>query len=442
VKSSLHFGINLLLVFYATLFAFKLSPSFSGEVVVNGLPEGRVLPVSVGFPVFIATFLHVVNSSSGAVRISWVETLARSLVGSLGGGFCFAAAYALLTNTLFGRYVFLLAVSFSWLSTFVSYLILGRLETRGIRGLYFIGTDDDKASLEEILKSQDGPFRLMPAAEATAVSLGLESRLRAEGSFGAGSRDVVVGPKVELSEAVWERLMQLPLEGVGVSNLNDFCERNFHCIPTNHLADAWFLVSDTRHLHPAFIIAKRSFDVGISLVGLLCSLPIAGVVALSLKMQDGGPVFYQQTRMGFRARPFMIYKFRTMTIDAEKNGPQWASRADARVTLVGRILRRTRLDELPQFWNILRGEMSFIGPRPERVEFSREIEREVPFFRLRTLVKPGLTGWAQVNFPYGASVADARRKLSYDLYYIKHASVFLDLVIVLRTFIAMIKGAR
>jgi exopolysaccharide biosynthesis polyprenyl glycosylphosphotransferase len=197
-----------------------------------------------------------------------------------------------------------------------------------------------------------------------------------------------------------------------------------------------------RHLHPVFNLVKRFFDVGVSLTGLVFSLPFAGVIALALKLQDGGPVFYAQTRMGFRGRPFRIFKFRSMTTEAEKNGPQWASKGDVRVTPIGRILRRTRLDELPQFWNILRGEMSFIGPRPERVEFSRDIEREVPFFRLRTLVKPGLTGWAQVNYPYGASVEDARRKLSYDLYYIKYASVFLDLVIILRTFIAMVKGAR
>jgi exopolysaccharide biosynthesis polyprenyl glycosylphosphotransferase len=442
MKALLTYCVNLLAVFYATLLAFKVSPSFSAEVVVNGLPEGAVLPVAMGFPMVIALALYVVNSNSGALRLRWAETIARAFVGCVSGGFLFAAAYALSTNTLFGRYVFLLTILFSWFGTSVSYLLLARLWARGDRGLYFIGSEVDRASLEEALKSQDGVFRLVAAGVPSAVSLRSESGLRSGALADAGIREVVVGARVDLSEAVWERLMQLPLEGVGVSNLNGFCERYFHCVLTNHVADAWLLESDMRHLHPVFNIVKRVFDVGISLMGLFCSLPFAGVIALALKLQDGGPVFYGQTRMGFRGRPFRILKFRSMTTDAEKDGPQWASKGDARVTPIGRILRRTRLDELPQFWNILRGEMSFIGPRPERVEFSRDIEREVPFFRLRTLVKPGLTGWAQVNYPYGASVEDARRKLSYDLYYIKYASVFLDLVIILRTFIAMVKGAR
>jgi exopolysaccharide biosynthesis polyprenyl glycosylphosphotransferase len=438
----LSFFLNLLSVFYATLLAFKVSPSFSAEVVVNGLPEGMVLPVAVGFPIVIAFALHVVNSNSGALRLRWAETLARSFVGCAGGGVLFAAAYALFTNTLFGRYVVLFTVFFSWLGTSLSSLLLARLWAKTVRGLYFIGTERDRAALEEILKSQNGVFTLVAAGVPAAVNFEPESGLHSAALAEAGVSEVVVGHGVELSEAAWDRLMQLPLEGVGVSNLNGFCERYFHCISTNQLADAWFLESEMRHLHPVFNLVKRFFDVGVSLTGLVFSLPFAGVIALALKLQDGGPVFYAQTRMGFRGRPFRIFKFRSMTTEAEKNGPQWASKGDVRVTPIGRILRRTRLDELPQFWNILRGEMSFIGPRPERVEFSRDIEREVPFFRLRTLVKPGLTGWAQVNYPYGASVEDARRKLSYDLYYIKYASVFLDLVIILRTFIAMVKGAR
>jgi exopolysaccharide biosynthesis polyprenyl glycosylphosphotransferase len=438
----LSFFLNLLLVFYATLLAFKVSPSFGREVVVDGLPEGTVLPVAVGFPIFIALALHLVNSNSGVLRLRLAETLARSFVGCVGGGGLFAAGYALFTNTLFGRYVVLLTILFSWVGTTVSYFWLAKLLAKAGRGLYFIGTETDRASLEEVLKSQDGVFTLIAAGVTAGEQLEPESSLRAGALARVGISEVVVGPGVELPEAAWERLMQLPLEGVRVSNLNGFCERYFHCISTNQLADAWFLESDMRHLHPVFNLVKRFFDVGISLTGLVFSLPFAGVIALALKLQDGGPVFYAQTRMGFRGRPFRIFKFRSMTTEAEKNGPQWASKGDARVTPIGRILRGTRLDELPQFWNILRGEMSFIGPRPERVEFSRDIEREVPFFRLRTLVKPGLTGWAQVNYPYGASVEDARRKLSYDLYYIKYVSVFLDLVIILRTFIAMVKGAR
>ena len=146
--------------------------------------------------------------------------------------------------------------------------------------------------------------------------------------------------------------------------------------------------------------------------------------------------------MGLYNQHFRIYKLRTMTANAEQSGAQWAKKADPRVTWIGRILRKTRIDELPQFWNILRGDMAFIGPRPERPEFTRELAEQIPFYEKRHLVKPGLTGWAQINYPYGASVNDALKKLEYDLFYIKHGSIQLDIHILVRTVGAVMKGAR
>lgn len=178
---------------------------------------------------------------------------------------------------------------------------------------------------------------------------------------------------------------------------------------------------------------KRVVDILLSATLLLVTLPVLILVAIAVKMDSAGPLFYRQTRMGRDGALFKVIKFRTMTVDAEKDGAVWAAKNDQRVTGVGRFLRRSRLDEIPQAITILMGDMSFVGPRPERPEFMDELETAIPHYAVRLKVKPGLTGWAQVNYPYGASIDDAREKLAYDLYYIKHYSLLLDLFIVVKT---------
>lgn len=187
---------------------------------------------------------------------------------------------------------------------------------------------------------------------------------------------------------------------------------------------------------------KRAFDVAFSLFGLILSSPLMLLAAALVKLTSSGPIIYKQTRVGRFGRPFSIYKFRTMRVDAEKDGPVWAASSDGRTTPVGRFLRKSRLDELPQLWNILRGQMSFVGPRPERPEFIAALEQEIPFYQLRHLVPPGLTGWAQIRYRYGASIADAKRKLAYDLYYVRRYGLTFDLAICLKTVMTMARGAR
>jgi lipopolysaccharide/colanic/teichoic acid biosynthesis glycosyltransferase len=183
-------------------------------------------------------------------------------------------------------------------------------------------------------------------------------------------------------------------------------------------------------------------DILLGLAGLLISAILFLAIAPLVKLTSRGPIFYSQIRVGRFGVPFHIYKFRTMQADAEKNGAQWAKTNDARVTRLGKILRKTRLDETPQFFNILLGQMSFVGPRPERPEFEAQLEKELPFYTVRHLVRPGLTGWAQINYRYAASALDAKRKLQFDLYYVRHHSLALDLFIILRTIIVIGKGAR
>jgi sugar transferase (PEP-CTERM system associated) len=178
---------------------------------------------------------------------------------------------------------------------------------------------------------------------------------------------------------------------------------------------------------------KRAVDLVLAVTGLLLTSPVWLLTAIAIKLDSPGPIFFGQTRVGRDGRIFTIWKFRSMRTDAEKGGPQWAAKNDARITRVGRLIRSTRIDELPQLWNVLRNEMAVVGPRPERPFFVDELRKKIPYYMERLLVKPGLTGWAQINYQYGSSVEDALTKLQYDLYYIKNLSIWLDLLVVLRT---------
>jgi exopolysaccharide biosynthesis polyprenyl glycosylphosphotransferase len=190
---------------------------------------------------------------------------------------------------------------------------------------------------------------------------------------------------------------------------------------------------------------KRVFDLLVSLSLLTVTSPIMLITAILIKLESHGPVFYRQERIGQHGRPFSIFKFRSMRADAEKDGrPQWARKNDDRITLIGRFIRRTRIDELPQVFNVFMGEMSFVGPRPERPYFVADLNRKIPYYGVRHIVKPGITGWAQVRYPYGASVEDSLEKLQYDLYYVKNHSLFLDLMILTQTVQVVLwgQGAR
>jgi exopolysaccharide biosynthesis polyprenyl glycosylphosphotransferase len=231
-------------------------------------------------------------------------------------------------------------------------------------------------------------------------------------------------------------LLDLKMRGVEVVDMPRFYEQATGQLSIRHVDDRWFLHAggfDILHSR-ARQRFKRFLDVVLASLGLAVSLPLMAVVALLVKLESRGPVFFRQERVGLDERPFRLVKFRSMVADAEEGtGPVWAAPADFRITRVGRLLRLTRLDELPQFVNVLRGEMSFIGPRPERAFFVERLKKEIPYYALRFSVKPGLSGWAQVNYGYGSSTEDAIEKLTYDLYYIKNMSFLLDLRILLKT---------
>lgn len=242
--------------------------------------------------------------------------------------------------------------------------------------------------------------------------------------------------------SVIETLMNIRMKGLTVFDLVDFYETYFQKIPVFYLSSDFFSFSKGFSILGNSMLQrlKRLSDIFIAILILIPALPVMAIVALLVKLESSGPALYSQVRTGKDGREFTLFKFRSMRKDAEAKGAQWAQVNDSRVTRLGKILRKTRLDELPQLWNILKGDMSFVGPRPERPEFNHQLEQDLPFYQLRHLVRPGLTGWAQVNYPYGASKEDALQKLQYDLFYVKNFTLLLDLQIILKTIRVVVLG--
>jgi sugar transferase (PEP-CTERM system associated) len=261
-----------------------------------------------------------------------------------------------------------------------------------------------KQSIERVLVAMEDRRKAMPVREL------LDLRLR--------------GVVIEDAGAVMERLLgKLPLDGLNPSSL---------------IFTHGFNVKASQQ------ILRRLVSITVSFIGLAICLPFIPFIILAVRLSSPGPIFFRQTRVGLRGRPFSVIKFRTMRQDAEAAGAVWATKNDPRVTRLGRFMRTTRLDEIPQLWNVLRGEMGFVGPRPERPEFVQWLNSEIPFYELRHMIRPGITGWAQVRYQYGASLEETKQKLEYDLYYIKHLSLGLDLLIMFETVktIVLRRGAQ
>ncbi|MGI6656409.1 MAG: TIGR03013 family XrtA/PEP-CTERM system glycosyltransferase [Desulfobulbus sp.] len=239
-------------------------------------------------------------------------------------------------------------------------------------------------------------------------------------------------------------LLQNKVRGCLIDDGITFYEAISGRILVEKLNPAWLIFSDGFNSGRTSYLIKRFLDIVLALLGLVLSLPITLLTALLIRLESPGPVFYRQERVGERGKPFSIIKFRSMRQDAEKDGAVWAMKNDSRVTRVGGFIRKVRIDEIPQMWNVILGQMSFVGPRPERPIFVDQLVQKLPYYSLRHTTKPGITGWAQVCYPYGASEEDALRKLEYDLYYIKNQSFLLDALIIFRTVKTVLfqKGSR
>jgi exopolysaccharide biosynthesis polyprenyl glycosylphosphotransferase len=311
--------------------------------------------------------------------------------------------------------------------------------TSGRRRIAFVGTPASWRAAADLLKAIEIEYEVVGLVARDSGDAGDGFKLLgAHEELGRIVReheiDEVIVADAGEDPSTMDALIAPYESGVIVRHLSDVFEEVSGRIPVRYLRPHWFAVLPRRPgCGRAYDLVRRSADIVAAGIALVLFSPVLATVALAIRLDSRGPAIFRQEREGYRGRRFTILKFRTMRVDAEEAGPQWAATGDPRRTRLGKFLRPTRLDELPQLWNVLLGDMSLIGPRPERPCFTAQLGQTIPFYRSRMLVRPGITGWAQVRFAYAGSTEDALEKLQYDLYYVKHRSPFLDLVIALKT---------
>lgn len=325
----------------------------------------------------------------------------------------------------------------------------------GERILVFGTGQTARETAEAVWKRRDAGYRIV----GFVTENGISPQTKIDGISVLGTTDqlesiikkesidrLVVAVRERRGNFPTETLLKMSLAGdVTIEECTSFFERVTGQVHVDMLRPSWLIFAGRRKDSRLKNALRETVHRSLAVVGLVLSLPIAILTAILIKLESCGPVFYKQERVGKNGKIFKVIKFRSMRSDAEKDGkPVWAVANDDRVTRVGKIIRKLRIDEIPQFWNIIKGDMSFVGPRPERPHFVKQLAQEIPFYEHRHLVAPGLTGWAQIKYPYGASVEDARQKLQYDLYYIKNQSLALDLVIIFETIKTVLfgKGGR
>jgi sugar transferase (PEP-CTERM system associated) len=381
------------------------------------------------------------------------ELFVSVLQGTGAAAIALAAVSMLLPSVRLGSGTFLITLGVLvvamplWRVAFDGLTSDPRLEER----VLIVGTGPLAMTVaHEIRRQHDFSYRLVGfvedppgAASASASLLGTSADLlRVVETYDI--RRIVVGLADRRGQLPIDELLRAKLAGVRVEDAATTYERMTGKILVDDLRPSWLIFSDGFQASRVTRFAKRLFDLAGGLIGIVVAAPLMLLTAIAVRLESPGPVLYRQERVGEHGRVFTLYKFRSMRIDAEQGTPIWATSHDTRVTRVGRFIRLTRLDELPQFWNVLRGEMSFVGPRPERPFFVQQLAESIPFYMARHAVRPGVTGWAQVRYRYGASVEDALEKLRYDLYYIKHRSLVFDLTILVDTIKVMVcrKGAQ
>lgn len=422
---------------------------------------GELDPDAARWP-HVFSFALVLQGAMVAVGVYGPEALqsgrfavARILVAVALGILFLSLLFFLLPPVSFWRSSLLYATLFAVAGTAAARLLLARFLSGAAfkRRILVLGAGRRAERLLDLSRAETAGFVIVgfvamndgPAAVAGAVNradiAGFAAFLR---STGAG--EVVLALEERRNALPLDDLLRAKTAGVEVRDFSTFLERETGRVDLDSLNPSWLIFSDGfsagRRLSK---VGKRLFDLVASLFLLLLALPLIAIAALLVKLESPGPAFFRQRRVGRYGEAFELVKLRSMRIDAEVGGKAvWAQKDDPRVTRVGHWLRKFRVDELPQAWSVLKGEMSFVGPRPERPQFVADLEARLPYYSERHVVKPGITGWAQINFPYGASVEDARQKLEYDLYYAKNYTPFLDLLILLQTLRVILwpEGAR
>ncbi len=409
-----------------------------------------------GFVCIVLTALYLADAYSPHLQIAGLRTPARIIVCNVAVAFLVSALIYLSGIWKYNQ-VSWRSVLLPSLGIFTIWAVILRLmaakwaRSQSQRSRWLIlGAGDNAINFAQKLLALNPLGKLTVLAETSQKPINLPAiNLSYQGNLGNLSElshkswsGVIVATQIKFSKSQAQLLMQIRLRGIPVYTLPGAYQTFWYKVPSSLLEDKWLAFSDGFDLLPGYfsIKLKRIVDIILTLFLLVLVAPLLLLVALLVKLDSPGPVFYSQLRSGFYDQPFRVYKFRSMYQDAEQRGAQWAIQRDQRITRIGYWLRLLRIDELPQIWNVLRGEMSLIGPRPERPEFDVKLKEAIPYYEVRYLVKPGITGWAQVMYPYGASIEDAYEKLSYDLYYIKNYSLWLDLAIIFKTIRVVLLG--
>jgi exopolysaccharide biosynthesis polyprenyl glycosylphosphotransferase len=328
--------------------------------------------------------------------------------------------------------------------------ILGVITARGLlcnalarpSRVLVVGHGPRAQRLLELLDGAEEAAQVAALVDARRLAPGKEALL--EVARRARAEAVILATEPGHEHATPEDLARCRYAGIRVFGAAQYCERVLRRIPVHVLDGVQFATADELSQGPLRRASKRAFDLAVAGALLVLAAPLMALLVVLIRLDSRGPAFYRQERVGRNGRTYPLWKFRSMRLDAEKNGAVWARARDERVTRVGRFIRKSRMDEIPQVLNVLRGDMSFVGPRPERPIFIQIISRDVPYYALREGVKPGITGWAQIRYPYGASVEDGRNKLEFDLYYVKNGTLFLDISIIFHTVrhVLLGRGAR
>ncbi len=436
-------------IFLATLvrFSFDLNSVLHYESVVL-----KILLVTA-----ICQLCLYYNDLYGEYHVQFRREMVVKILQALGGASLIVfAIYYLYPSLQLGRGIFLITFTVLPLLLVIWRVCYGQYLSRILRTkVLIIGTDTLGKSLgQELIRKPELGYEVVGFIDEDPTKMGM--KVVNPGVIGdyVNLMDVMVTQRVDhVIVALDDRRGRLPLEtlltsklrGVRIEDGMSFYERASGKIAVKQLRPSWLIFGQGFCQNRLTRVLKRAMDVGFACLGLLLATPLFIVLALLIKLTSSGPVFYRQERVGEGGQTFILFKFRSMLADAEEtSGPVWAQDQDPRVTPIGRIMRRFRLDELLQMVNVLRGEMSFVGPRPERPIFIKKLREQIPYYDLRFSVKPGITGWAQVRYHYGGSLEGALEKLQYELYYIKHMSLLLDLFILLETVKVVIfqKGAR
>jgi sugar transferase (PEP-CTERM system associated) len=432
----------VLLIGDVALIAGSLFLTAASGIWVGSGPHGPKILFIVGVEIFLFYLADLYNTR---LPLGRRELVARVLICQAAAAPLVAAGGFALPSLRLGRLAFLeLGIIMTlglllWRSAWLGSWSLARMTIR----VLVVGSGPIGKTIADLAPESARPFKIIgyldddpAAADSIPVNHELLGKIADLSAIVEETRPdvVVVVQQDRRGRFPANPLLECRLRGIAVEDWPTFYEKATGKILVTELRPSWLIFADGFVKTARTEIIKRLFDVTLASVGLILSSPLMALAAIAIKVESRGPILFRQPRSGQNGCVFILNKFRSMREDAEEEtGPVWAQQRDPRVTRVGALLRRTRLDELPQLLNVLLGHMSFIGPRPERPEFVQGLQKEIPYYMKRLSVKPGITGWAQVKYPYGASVEDSLEKLQYDLYYIKNLSLFLDLLILLNT---------